>query len=489
MMKKQNSRKPKFSFKKIGASFRSKGFRFGAYTTVISVLVIAAVIAVNLIVSALDIRKDLTSDGKYSLTKETEELLSGLKDELTFYQLTQNNESLSWFDIFFKLYEKENKKIEFKNVDLVINPKFAEQYTDEEVTQYSLIVVNETNGQSKYIPYEDMLLTELSVDPYTYQYKEDVVGIDVEGQINAAIQYVTNGKQTNLYAVTGHDEKGLLGTEGRNFLRKANINYKTFEVMKAEAVPEDCDVLYIAAPTKDYTDAELQVLENYAAAGGDFLIVATYQSGMENFNKLLAEFGVKVEEGVILEGDPNYYFPQYPYILLPNIITTHAITQGYTGMEYLPMQSSAALTTLGGAAGNLSYSILMSTTGEAYIKTGYITTLSKEDGDPQGPFAVGLYVQNADTGAEAVLFSTSAIFMDEYLTTDNFINSAMLTKSINYMAEAELVSTVRTISLQEEEKIVVTQSSANTIGIIFVIVIPVLLIAAGIVIMMYRKRK
>lgn len=488
MMKKQNSRKPQSFFKTIGASFQSKGFRFGAYTTIISALVIAAVIAVNLIVSAVDIRKDLTTDGKYSLTKETEELLSNLEDELTFYHLTQNNESLSWFEVFFELYEKENKKIEFKNVDLVINPKFAEQYTDEEVMQYSLIVVNETNGQSKYISYKDMLLTELSVDPYTYQYKENVVGIDVEGQINAAIQYVTNGKQTNLYAVTGHGETGL-GTEGGNLLRKANINYKTFEVMKAEAVPEDCDVLYIAAPTKDYTDAEIQVIENYAAAGGDFLIVATYQSGMENFNKLLAEFGVKVEEGVILEGDPNYYFPQYPYILLPSIVTNHAITQGYSGMEYIPMQSSAALTTLGGADGNLSYSILLSTTGEAYLKTGYISTLSKEDGDPQGPFTVGLYVQNADTGAEAVLFSTSAVFMDEYLTTDNFINAAMLTRSINYMAEAELVSTVRTISLQEEEKIVVTASSANAIGIMFVIVIPVILIAAGITVMLYRKRK
>lgn len=488
MMKKQNSRKPKSFFKKIGASFQSKGFRFGAYTTIISVLVIAAVIAVNLIVSAVDIRKDLTTDGKYSLTKETEELLSNLEEELTFYQLTKNNETLSWFEVFFDLYEKENKKITFKNVDLVINPKFAGQYTDEEVTQYSLIVVNETNGQSKYIPYKDMLLTELSVDPYTYQYKEDVVGIDVEGQINAAIQYVTNGKQTNLYAVTGHGELEL-GTEGGNLLRKANINYKSFEVMKAEAVPEDCDVLYIAAPTKDYTDAELQVIENYAAAGGDFLIVATYQSGMENFNKLLAEFGVKVEEGVILEGDPNYYFPQYPYILLPNIVTTHAITQGYSGMEYMPMQSSAALTTSGGAAGSLSYSILLSTTGEAYLKTGYISTLFREDGDPQGPFTVGLYVQNADTGAEAVLFSTSAVFMDEYLTTDNFINAAMLTKSINYMAEMELVSTVRTISLQEEEKIVVTASVANAIAVMFVIVIPVILIATGIAIMLYRKRK
>ncbi|MCH5272497.1 MAG: GldG family protein [Lachnospiraceae bacterium] len=487
MMEKKNKGLGAF-FKKIGDSFRSKGFRSGAYTTLISVLVIVAVIVVNLIVSTVDVRKDLTTEGKYSLTKETEELISDIKDELTFYYLTKNNASLSWFQTFFELYEKGSKKITFKNVDLVMNPKFAEQYTDKEVMQYSLIVVNETTGQSKYIPYEDMLLTSLSVDPYTYQYVENVVGIDVEGQINAAIQYVISGNQTNLYAVTGHGEVAL-GTEGENFLRKANINYKTFEVMKAEAVPEDCDVLYIAAPTTDYTETERSVIEAYADAGGDFLIVATYQDGMENFNKLLEKFGVKVENGIIMEGDPNYYFPGYPYILLPSVITTHAITQDYSGMEYVPMQSSVALRVLDKGAGNLSSSILLSTTGASYLKSGLITTISKEEGDLEGPFTVGLYVRNTDTGAEAVMFSTSAIFMDEYLTTASFINSGLLTKSVNYMAETEEVFTVRTISFEEEEKIVVTASTANAIGIVFVIVIPVLLIAAGIVVLIRRKSR
>ncbi len=490
-MKKQNSKGFKSFFKKIGDSFRSKGFRSGAYATLVSVLVIAAVIVVNMIVSAVDIRKDLTSDGKYSLTKETEELISDLEDNVTFYYLTKDGASISWLDIFFKLYEKGSKKIDFKTVDLLVNPKFAEQYTDEKVMQYSLIAVNEATGQSKYIPYEDMLLTELSIDPYTYEYKENVVGLDIEGQLNAAIQHVTSGKQINFYAATGHGELAL-GTEGQTLLRKANVSYQTIELMTAERIPEDCDVLYIAVPTTDYTDAELEVIREYTAAGGDLLIAAVYQEGLENFNRLLADYGVKLENGIIFEGNSNYYIPGYAYYLLPKIGADHEITKSFYGTKYVPMPTAFALSVTENVSSGLSRSVLLSTTGEAYLKkvqNGYVDSALKADGDLEGPFSVGIYVKNEENGSEAVIFSAATIFTDDYLKTNSYANADLLTNSVNYMAEAEVVSTVRTISLDEEEMIVVTASEANAIGIMFVIVIPVLLIAVGIVVLLRRKSK
>ena len=76
-------------FKKIGASFKQKGFRSGVYATVTSILVIGAIIITNLIVNAMGVQKDLTATGEKSLTAETEELLAGLEDEITFYFLTK----------------------------------------------------------------------------------------------------------------------------------------------------------------------------------------------------------------------------------------------------------------------------------------------------------------------------------------------------------------------------------------------------------------
>ena len=206
-MEKQKDEGKMSLFKKIGASFKKKGFRSGLYATVTSVLVIGAIIIVNLIVNATAVQKDLTTTGEKSLTAETEELLNGLEDEITFYFLTKEGQSLAgldaYYDMYIKLYQKASDKIRFETVDLLLNPKFAEKYTDKTVVQYSLIVVNETKQLSRYISVQDMVLTETTMDRDTFQYKEVPVGIDIEGQINAAIRYVISGQQNILYAVTG----------------------------------------------------------------------------------------------------------------------------------------------------------------------------------------------------------------------------------------------------------------------------------------------
>lgn len=488
-MENKNNKGSESFLKKITTSFQGKGFRSGVYATVVSVLVIAAVIVLNLIVSSLNIRKDFTTDGRYSLTKDTEELLAGVEDKITFYYLTKGDASISWFDTFFTLYEKENKNIDFKTVDLVVSPSFAEQYTDETVMQYSLIAVNEATGKSKYISYEDMLLTQLSIDPYTYEMADEVVGLDVEGQLNAAIVYLTNDNQTNLYAVTGHGEIAL-GTEGENLLRKANINYSTIETMTAEAIPEDCDVLYIAMPATDYTEAELAVIEAYMKNGGDVLVTGAYQFGMDNFDKLLTNYGIVIDNGIILEGDSNRHLAGYAYALLPIVSTEHEMMQKFTGTEYVAMQTSYAMKVAEDAS--LETAVLLSTSGKAYAKItdgNYISSMDKEEGDAEGPFSVGVYVKNTEYDSEAVVYSSGLIFYDECFASDSYANAKMLTGSINYMAGSEDISAVRTISFEEEEKLVVTSAEANTIGIVFVIVIPVLLVIIGVAVMLRRKNR
>ena len=334
-MEKQNGKGLKSFFEKVGTSFHNKGFRSGAYAMITSVLVIVAVVIVNLLATAIDVRKDLTVGGQKSLTKETKELLSGLEDDLTFYFLTKEGQGLSWldpsFEMYMDLYQRESKKIKFQTVDLLLEPKFAEQYTDEKT------------NRSKYISSEDMVLTRTTMDMTTFQYVSEVYGLDIEGQINAAIRSVTSGQQTNLYAVVGHGELQL-GAEGQNLLRKANIEYNTFEAMTMVKIPEDCDVLYISVPENDYTDAELALLEAYADAGGDFLINAVYRDGMDNFNKLLEKFGVKIGNGVVVEGDSKRHSAGSPLAILPEIRTDHKITALFGGTKYFPAPYSNMLT-------------------------------------------------------------------------------------------------------------------------------------------------
>ena len=237
-------------------SFRNRKFQGGAYTSLVSAIVIVAVVLVNLFVGKMDVQVDLTSSGKYSLTEETIEMLESLEDEITIYYLASSGASIPWFDTIFSKYVKYGKNLELVTVDPIMNPSFASQYTSETISECSVIVVNETDGRSRYVDYEDMMIVEYGMDYSTYSYTSTVTGLDVEGQINSAILYVTADNLPKLYALTGHGEVEL-GTGMQEMLAKSNYSYDTIELMKTEEIPEDCDVLFIGAPETDYTDEEM----------------------------------------------------------------------------------------------------------------------------------------------------------------------------------------------------------------------------------------
>lgn len=81
----------KLSWKKpdhaaLAASFRSRTFRAGGYSLAAAAVVIAIAVAVNLVVGALPsawTKTDLTDSGLYSLSAQTQQLVSALEEEVT----------------------------------------------------------------------------------------------------------------------------------------------------------------------------------------------------------------------------------------------------------------------------------------------------------------------------------------------------------------------------------------------------------------------
>lgn len=471
------------------ASLRSRRFLSGAFATLMSVLVIAAVIGANLVVSMLGIRSDLTAVKKYSLTEETKNFLGTLEDKITIYYLTKENNSISWLETFFEEYQKESKNITVKTVDMLINPNFASKYTSEDVIQHSLIVVNETNGRSRYVSYKDLLIFEYSFDA-NFQYKESVKGVDIEGQIDSAIRYVTTGEQTNFYALAGHGEIAL-GSEAQTYLHRSNIFYTELELLKAGKIPEDCDVLYIALPQTDYTDEEIAAIRDYAAAGGDILVLGAYQANLKNFNSLLGDYGIEMAEGVIFEGDDKYHAASALYSIFPKVID-HTITSKLPSNRYLMMPMAYSVVVKKNLPESLKAASLLTTSDASYLKVADengALVQSKTDEDVAGPFRVGVYVKNEATGAEMTIFGGPTMFVDDFFKMESYANAELFANSVSFMADAGEVFSVRKILFDSDETLVITAAQALTVGIVCILLIPILLIVSGIVIVIMRRRR
>lgn len=104
----------------------------------------------------------------------------------------------------------EYSHVTVTSVDPVVYPSFASQYTDETITNNSLLVV--CGDRTMYIPYSDIWTYSDYSTYYYYYYYYGEEYLDVfagESQLTSAIGYVTSDDLPIMYILTGHGESGV----------------------------------------------------------------------------------------------------------------------------------------------------------------------------------------------------------------------------------------------------------------------------------------
>ncbi|MBO5197603.1 MAG: GldG family protein [Lachnospiraceae bacterium] len=485
----EDGKKPKKEVgRKVKASFGSRKFKGGAYATALSAIVIVVLLLVNLIVGKLDLKIDVTSQSQFTITDTTKEFMKELKDDITIYYLVQPGGEVVAFTGLVEKYEglSDHIKVEYK--DPVQYPKFASQYTDETVTQNSILVVNDETGRAKYVDYYDMLITEF--DYTTYQ--NQITGTDVEGQITSAIQYVTNEDLPVMYEVTGHGETAI-GTSVAAILEKENITLSSLNTLTESEIPEDCDILLINGPAEDFMEDEITMIKEYLAAGGNAIIFAGYGTAeLPNFCKLLEAYSVGVVDGLVVEGSSSNYMGQYPMMVVPDVVS-HDITSSFRNQKYVLATYASGLEVLDGGRTTVEVTELLTTSDKAYSKVGSMDemeTLEKEDGDIEGPFSLGYYITEEYNGVETkvAVFAAYTMIADSIAGSDTLANADLFVNTINAITEQENAIYIPSVSLAVDS-VTLTASQTNMWTAIYIVIIPAIIIVVGIVVTVKRRKK
>lgn len=479
-----NKESGKNFFKNVKASFSGRKFRSGAYVTMVSAIVIVMVLVVNMFVSKLNIELDLSTQNMYTLSEDTKNMLKDLKDDITIYYMVQTGSETEVFQKIAKKYDTLSDKITLESKDPVLYPKFASQYVEDEVAENSFIVVNNTTGTAKYVANSDMLVQELNYQTYSY----DTTGIDVEGQLTSAIQYVTSTELPVMYVVEGHGETEI-GDSFNSSADKMNVSVETLATLSTDSIPEDCDMLYINAPQKDFSDEETTMIKNYLSAGGKAVITLNYNSaGLTNFLSILDYYGIEMVDGIVMEGDANMHMTNYPHYLVPTL-ESHDITANASNNQIpvlMPVCSGLAISDT--LRSSLTVEPLMTTSDSAYAKVGTeFTTYEKEDGDINGPFYLGLAATDTYNGvtSQIVVYSTELTF-DE--GTSQYGNSDLLSGTISYLSGDTGTLSIPTKSVTEDQ-VYPSQEEALLWGFVVVVLLPVGILIAGIMVCLKRRKK
>ena len=463
---------------------QKNAMRGGAYSVVITAVVLAILVAVNVFFSALPASSteyDISASKLYSVTSNTRSVVSALTEDVTIYWIVQAGEEDAVIEKLLDRYESLSDHITVEKRNPDVYPTFAEQYTDGTVYNNSLVV--ECGDRSRYISNTDIYLTDASLYSYSYS-----TSFDGEGAITSAIDYVTNPDQPVVYALTGHGEEDLPATFADS-LEKENITVEELSLLNTDEIPEDAACLIVYAPQSDISEAERILLEDYVAGGGKLLVMAgpVEDADLTNFYALLEPYGITAAEGIVVEGDREHYAFSTPAILMPDLadsdITTPLAEEGY----YVILPLAVGLE-MGENTTGATVTSLLTTSDAAFSKPdGYdMTSYEKEDGDLDGPFALAVEAAYSN-GGELIWVSSSAYLDDMYNAYSSGANVNFTMNALSQLIGESEAMSIRAKSLNYNY-LTISDSVSGLLQVLMIGVIPLTFLGAGITVVVRRRR-
>jgi len=470
----------KFDLRKSTSAGNQIAMRGGSYSLMISAVVLAILIVVNIFASALPTtltKYDISSSKLYSITSNTKVVVNALEQDVTIYWVVQSGEEDEVIENLLGKYESLSDHIEVVKKNPDVFPTFAEQYTNEAVENNSLIV--ECGERSRYIAFDDIYVQEADIYSSVYN-----TSFDGEGAITSAIDYVVSEELPQLYMLEGHGEAELPAAFSGQ-IEKDNMEVNTLSLLTVDAIPEDAACVVIYAPASDISEAERDMLADYTAQGGKLLVIAgpTEDGILENLYSLLSDYGVEAHEGIVVEGDREHYVSA-PFALLPDM-NSHAITDPLIEDNYYPIIPVALGLTVSDSE---TVTALLTTSDSSFSKAaGFgLDSFEREDGDVDGPFATAVSISTSG-GGQIVWFTSSDFLEDMYNAYSSGANVDLTMNALSSLVGEREAIAIRSKSLNYNY-LTISDSAASLLKILMIGVFPLAYLGIGVYVVLKRRR-
>lgn len=296
-------------------TLKTKKVKYGSYSVMFTVAFVAFVIIFNVIFSALASKYmwyiDMTDAEIYSLSDATYELLKDVEDEIVITFCMEKDEleadgSMHYILNTARLLEKEFDNVTIDYRDVLTNNVYLEKYTttsSPHVPTTSVIV--ESGTEFRLFSYTSFFITDTEDSDYVWAYKG-------EEQFVSAILQVTADEMPIAYFTSGHGE-ALNSDEDAAALIQLFYN-AGYEVRAIDLSEEEIDpaarVIIINDPKYDFGgyseestgDSEIEKIDKFLdGLGSLFVFVDPKTVGdLPNLNEFLYEWGIEFEPGVSL---------------------------------------------------------------------------------------------------------------------------------------------------------------------------------------------
>ena len=472
---------------KFTSSANGRVFRNGLYSTAILAAAIMLAVLVNLLVGAIPSKYtelDLSEAKMYTLSDSSRKLVQGMDQDVTIYYLCETGSEDAILTKLLDHYAEESSHLRWEQKDPALYPTFAAQYGASDTAAGSLIVVSG----------DDSVVLD-AADLYEYDYSDYYttgsanVTFGGEKQITSAIYKLTAAEESHVYYTTNHGEQAPTSslTEA---LEAQNLDLQPLDLLTS-TIPDDCSLLIINAPASDFASDglvdEISQLQAYLENGGKVLLTTSAFVDTPNLDAVMAQFGLAREPGLVVEGDAGHALYGYPYSLFPD----YGITEESTALNGVNKGSHVMLSVAQGITvtetDGVAAEPLLNTSEDSYSKADLNENSSseKDSGDVDGPFSLAVWARNDSTGAEVIWIGCPNMD-NEQLYQSVPGNLTFLQGCVASMVGQEILIDTKAL---EAEPITVAASSAMTLGMVFVFLLPAAVLIAGAAVVLLRRRR
>jgi len=491
--------------------------RENSISIIITGLVVAAVILLNVFTGMLTeryfLRVDITETGLYTLSDEAAEFLGNISEPVDIVVLAEEstwlaNNAFSHIVSILQNYSATSGgriRVQYVNPDL--------NTFDSPFYNNTLSVLRDSHSELEDMEHNDIVFIsskratrvfagDLFVNTFDQNTGRVVtVGLQADQELVSALSYVLNESIARAVFVNNHQENS---SDYLKFIfERSGYVYNEIN-LGTDEIPEDTLILISAGPRRDFLSTEIMKLEQYLIDGGSVMILYDFSvRSLPTLDAFMAQWGVSVDNKLIFD-EAHTYIPELGVIgahvvqgAIPFTHTAEDITKNQIPLGvYLPR--SLSTTWVGGASGGFGlFPLIQTFSTSSYAKElieGDNLSWERESTDASGPFVLAYNVRRLTSNPQGdqvfanLIVAGAGMFEDEFLGVygESFFNTlfiAGLASDLNPFGDGVYIQSKQ---LYDSQMLVSSQGARNFL-IYIVIGLPVLIIAAGVVVWLKRR--
>ncbi len=442
--------------------------RQGGNAVVVTVAVIGILVLLNVLAARHHKRFDLTAEREFSLSKQSLQVLAGLKQPVavTAYMTPRYFDRQQVEDLL-KEYTYHTDKLHLEIVDPEQKPALARQAG---VTRDGTVVFQVGDR------------------------RQEALGSD-EQEFTSALVKVTRNEAKVVYFLTGHHERDPQDGEQAGYqqiseaLKRDNYEIQSLNLAITPTVPTTASVVVIAAPTVTPTAEEFKAINAYVDRGGSLLVLGDPATD-PSLDGLLARWGLNLRPDIVVDPASSFFgdiatpvVSRFPY---------HDITKDLGGLTtFFP--ACRSIGRLDPTPQGVQVSPLVQTSPESWGETDRTSQQVQLDPakDTPGPLDLAVaatFDLPGATGADQaptkrarlVLLGDADLVANDVLQSvqGNSGNADLFLNAVSWLAEEESLISIRPNALTQH-MILLTPPQVRLVMYTSLLFLPGLVVVAG----------